>query len=80
VTGIIAGLMQGWTGVFAEQMQEWHLYILRYSASIFGNSVSILIVMLGLLGHSNEYWATIAVIHNTGYVAPTKSMAGWKYD
>ena len=45
-------------------MQEWHLYVLGYSVSVFSNSVSILIVMLGLLGYSNEYWATVAIARN----------------
>jgi hypothetical protein len=45
-------------------MQGWHLYILGYSASVFGNLASMLIAMLGLLSHSNWYQATVAVIHN----------------
>jgi hypothetical protein len=65
VIGVIAGLMQGRTGVFAERMQEQHLYVLRYSASVFSNSVSMLIVMLGLSGYNNRYRATVAVICNT---------------
>jgi hypothetical protein len=65
VTGVIAGLMQGQTGVFAEWMQGWHLYVLRYLASVFGNSVSMLIVILGLSDHSNGYQATVAVIRNS---------------
>jgi len=65
VTGIIAGLMQGRTGVFTERMQGRHLYVLGYSVSVFGNSVSMLIAMLGLSGHSNGYQATVAVIRNT---------------
>jgi hypothetical protein len=65
VTGVIAGLMQGQTGVFAERMQRRHLYVLRYSASVFGNSVSMLIATLGLLGYSNGYWATVAVARNS---------------
>jgi hypothetical protein len=65
VTGVIAGLIQGRTGVFAERMQGRHLYILGYSASIFGNSVCMLIATLGLSGHSNGYQATVAVICNT---------------
>jgi hypothetical protein len=32
--------------------------------SAFGNSVSMPIVVLGLSGHCNGYWATIAVICN----------------
>jgi hypothetical protein len=64
VTGVIAGLMQGQTEVFAERMQGRHLYVLGYSASVFGNSVSMLIATLGLSGHSNEYRATVAVIRN----------------
>jgi hypothetical protein len=68
VTEVIAGLMQGRTEVFAERMQEQHLYVLRYSASIFGNSVSVLIATLGLSGHSNMYWATVAVICNIQYI------------
>jgi hypothetical protein len=63
--GVAAGLMQGQTGVFAEQMQGRHLYILGYSASLFGNLVSILIATLGLSGHSNGYRATVAVAHNS---------------
>ena len=58
MTGVAAGLMQGRTGVFAERMQGQHLYILGYSASVFGNSVSMLIATLGLSGHSNGYRAT----------------------
>ena len=46
-------------------MQGRHLYILRYLASVFGNSVSILIAMLGLSGHSNRYRAIVAVACNT---------------
>jgi hypothetical protein len=65
VIGVIAGLIQGRSGAFAEWMQEWHLYILRYSVSIFSNSASILIVTLGLLGYSNGYQATVAVICNS---------------
>jgi hypothetical protein len=49
VIGVIVGLMQRQIGVFAEWMQGWYLYILGYSASVFSNSVSILITMLGLL-------------------------------
>jgi hypothetical protein len=55
VTGVIAGLMQGRTGVFAEWMQGRHLYVLGYLASVFGNSVSMFIVTLGLSGYSNGY-------------------------
>ena len=62
--GVTVGLMQGQTGVFAEWMQGQHLYVLRYSVSVFGNLVSMLIVMLSLLGHSNRYRATIAIAHN----------------
>jgi hypothetical protein len=40
------------------------LYVLGYLASVFGNSVSMLIAMLSLSGHSNGYQATIAVIRN----------------
>jgi hypothetical protein len=65
VTRVIAGLMQGRTGVFAERMQRWHLYILGYLASIFDNSVSMLIATLGLSGYSNGYQATVAVARNT---------------
>jgi hypothetical protein len=64
VTGVIVGLMQGQTGIFAEWMQGQYLYVLGYLASVFGNSVSMLIAMLGLSGNSNGYWATIAVICN----------------
>jgi hypothetical protein len=64
VTEVIAGQMQGQIGVFAERMQGQHLYVLRYSASVFSNSVSMLIMTLGLSGHSNEYQATVAMIHN----------------
>jgi hypothetical protein len=64
VTGVIAGLMQGQTGVFAEQMQERYLYVLGYSVSVFGNLVSMLIATLGLSGHSNGYRATVAIIRN----------------
>jgi hypothetical protein len=64
VTGVIARLMQRRTGVFAERMQGRHLYVLRYLASVFGNSVSMLIATLGLLGHSNGYQATVAMARN----------------
>jgi len=68
VTGVIIELMQGQIEVFAEWIQGWHLYILRYSASVFGNSVSVLIVMLVLSGHSNRYRVTIAMTCNsTGF-------------
>jgi hypothetical protein len=46
-------------------MQGQHLYILRYLVSIFNNLESILIVTLGLLGYSNGYQTTVAMIHNT---------------
>jgi hypothetical protein len=62
VTGVIARLMQGRTGVFAEQIQGWHLYVLGYLASVFSNSVSILIATLGLSGNSNGYQATVASV------------------
>jgi hypothetical protein len=62
--GVTAGLMQGWTVVSVEWMQGWHLYVLRYSVSVFGNSVSMLIIMLGLLGYSNGYQTTVAMTHN----------------
>ena len=65
MTWVIAGLMQGQTEVFAERMQGQHLYILGYSASVFGNSASMLIVMLGLSGHSNGYRTTVAVARNS---------------
>ena len=65
MTWVTAGLMQGRTGVFAEQMQGQHLYILGYSVSVFGNSASILIAMLGLSGHSNGYRTTVVVAHNS---------------
>ena len=64
VTWVIVGLMQGQAGVFAERMQGRHLYVLRYSVSVFGNSVSMLIAALGLSGHSNGYRATVAVARN----------------
>ena len=53
MTQVTVGLMQGRTGVFTERMQGQRLYVLGYSASIFGNLASILIAMLGLSGHSN---------------------------
>ena len=56
--------MQGRTGVFTEWMQGRHLYILRYLASIFSNSVSTLIMTLSLSGHNNRYWPIVAVAHN----------------
>src|SRR5580692_9379225 len=65
--GVAAGLMQGRTGVFAERMQGRHLYVLRYSASVFSNSVSMLIATLGLSGHSNGYRATVAVVRNISH-------------
>jgi hypothetical protein len=64
VIGVITGLIQGRTGVFAERMQGQHLYILGYSVSVFSNSVSMLIVTLGLSGYSNRYRTTVAVIYN----------------
>jgi len=64
VIGITAELMQGQIGVFTEQIKEQHLYVLRYSVSIFSNSVSILIVILGLSSYNNRYWATIAMAYN----------------
>jgi hypothetical protein len=73
VTGVIAGLMQGRTGVFAEWMQGRHLYVLGYLASVFGNSVSMLIATLGLSGYSNGYRATVAVIRNNYLI----KWAGW---
>jgi hypothetical protein len=66
VTEVIVGLMQGQTGVFTEWIQGWHLYILEYLASVFSNSVSMLIAMLSLSGHSNGYQATVAMIRNRG--------------
>ena len=75
VTWVTAGLMQGQTGVFAERMQGQHLYVLGYLASVFGNSVSMLIAMLGLLGHSNGYRTTVAVARNiriTNQLSSTK--------
>jgi hypothetical protein len=65
VTGVITGLIQGRTGIFAEWMQGRHLYVLRYSVSVFGNLVSMLIVTLGLLGYSNGYQTTVAMIRNS---------------
>ena len=38
--------------------------ICRHLASAFGNSISIPIAALGLLGHYNDYWATVAVVCN----------------
>jgi hypothetical protein len=67
VIGVIVGLIQGWTGVFAEWMQGQHLYILGYLVSVFGNLVSMLITMLGLSGYSNGYQAIVAMICNTYY-------------
>jgi hypothetical protein len=55
VTEVTVRLIQGWTRVFTEQIQGWYLYILGYLASIFSNSVSILIAILGLSGYSNGY-------------------------
>ena len=65
MTWVTVGLMQGQIGVFAEQMQGWHLYVLGYSASVFGNSASMLIAMLGLSGHNNGYRTTVAVARNS---------------
>ena len=45
-------------------MQGWHLYVFEYSVSVFSNSVSMLIVTLGLLGYSNSYQATVTMAHN----------------
>jgi hypothetical protein len=64
VIGVIVELMQGQTGVFAEWMQGRYLYVLSYSASVFNNSVSMLIMTLGLSSHSNGYQATVAMIRN----------------
>ena len=66
MTGVAAGLMQGQTGVFAEWMQGRHLYVLGYSASVFGNLVSMLIATLGLSGHSNGYRAIVAMARLAG--------------
>jgi hypothetical protein len=74
VRGVAAGLMQGQTGVFAEQMQGRLLYVLGYLASIFGNSVSMLITALGLSGHSNGYQATVAVARNNVNPCPGSSL------
>ena len=68
VIGVTAGLIQEQTGVFAERMQGWHLYVLRYSVSVFGKSASMLITMLGLSGYSNGYQATIIIARNTNWV------------
>jgi len=65
VIGIIARLIQGRIGVFAEQMQGQNLYILGYSVSVFSNLASMLITILVLLGYSNEYQTTVAVIYNS---------------
>ena len=54
MTGVAAGLMQGRL-----------LYVFGYSVSVFGNSVSVLIVTLGLSGYSNGYRATVAVASNS---------------
>ena len=62
--GVAAGLMQGRTGAFAERMQGRHLYVLRYSVSVFGNLASMLIAMLGLLGQSNGYRTIVAIARN----------------
>jgi hypothetical protein len=64
LTGVFAEQMQGLTGIFAERIQGWYLYVLRYSASVFGNSASMLIVMLDLSSYSNGYQATVAVTYN----------------
>jgi hypothetical protein len=64
MTGVIAGLIQRQIGVFVKWMQGQHLYVLGYLASIFDNSVSMLIITLGLSGHSNGYRATVAMIRN----------------
>jgi hypothetical protein len=66
--GVTTGLIQGQTGVFTEQMQGQYLYVLGYLASVFGNSVSMLIAMLSLLSYSNRYRATIAITHNIKYL------------
>jgi hypothetical protein len=49
VTRVTAELIQGQIEVFAERMQGQLLYVLGYSVSIFGNSVSMLIVSLRLI-------------------------------
>ena len=49
VTGVTAGLMQGQTGVFAGRCKSG---ICGYLASAFGNSVSMLIVILVAIGPS----------------------------
>ena len=64
VIRVTPGLMQGQTEVFAEWMQGWHLYVLEYSVSVFSNSASMLIAMLGLSGHSNGYQTTVTVARN----------------
>jgi len=50
VTKVAVRLIQGQTGVFAERMQGQHLYVLEYSVSVFGNSASMLIASLRLIG------------------------------
>jgi hypothetical protein len=45
-------------------MQGQHLYILGYLASVFGNSVSMLITTLGLSGYSNGYQTTVVTACN----------------
>ena len=37
-----------------------------YSVSVFSNSASMLIAMLGLSGHSNGYRATVTMARNNG--------------
>jgi hypothetical protein len=77
VIRVIAGLMQGRTGVFAEQMQGRYLYVLRYSASVFSNSVSMLIATLSLSGHNNGYQATVAIVHNRKVPLPGCQITGY---
>jgi hypothetical protein len=50
------------------------LYILGYLVSIFSNLMSMLIVTLGLSGHSNEYQAIVAMIPNSICMYPINDM------
>jgi hypothetical protein len=61
VTEVTVGLMQGRTGPLQSRCKG---SICEHPVSAFGNSVSIPIVVLGLLGHCNGYRATVTVICN----------------
>ena len=56
MTGVAIGLMQGQAGVFAEQMQEWHLWVFGERIRSFGEYA---------YRDTSGYRAIIAMIHNS---------------